>query len=140
MHQILILIMKKHHKNKFEKHQYVNLGAVTNLQSKRHTRGKQQWDKVKTHKLIADAWDLFSSWTSSQYTDISLNYWSYKKSQPHPQFFTVWASTSDKLFLTYTTVNVDKSRFPQFKCNCKCSKSNILQEECLENIPTRRAY
>ena len=28
--------------------------------------------RLVTHKLIADAWDLFSSETSCQYTDISL--------------------------------------------------------------------
>ena len=84
LHQILILIMEKHHKNKFEKHPYMYLGAETYLQSQRHTGSKQLWDKVSTHKLIADARDLFSSGTRRQYTDFSLISWSYKKfSQTH---------------------------------------------------------
>ena len=38
--------MEIHHKNKFEKHLFMNLGTETNLQSQRHTRGKQLKDKV----------------------------------------------------------------------------------------------
>ena len=66
LHQILILIMKKHHKNKSEKKQYMNLGAETNLQSQRHNRDQTtlglDYASVSPKQLACDFsyWDKMS--------------------------------------------------------------------------------
>ena len=50
LYQMTILIMDTHHEEHVRRDPYMNLGAETNFQSQRHTRGKQLQDKVSDPK------------------------------------------------------------------------------------------
>ena len=55
-------------------HPYMNLGARLAYNPRDIPEANNHETRLITRKLIADAWDLFSSGTSRQFTEFSLIY------------------------------------------------------------------
>ena len=98
-------------------HIYVQTRTKTRTQVQRQSYNPRDipeannFETRSPHKLKADAWDLFSSGTSCQNTDICLENLNYKKLQPNPQFFTAQALTCTNTATLQITIKSNKVKF-----------------------------